>query len=455
MQSTKKTTMKRILFFLLFASSFSCWAQTQYKPFVEEGKVWTMKCNNWDRPWASDYVFSYYLEGDTVIGGKECKKLYSFNAGNNNSTAYISALYEIDGKVYFIPANKEGSYVLYDFSVPLNETTSINEFLHPHDWPPFTMKNYERRPVNLMGTERNCLLVKSVKHEGGFNTGWWIEGIGSVNGPLDTWSYGAHGKSTFLLECSVNGKVIYSNSDFSTNIKSAPYDYEQFLYEDKVWTMGYRTSYDVLKNSETKLCGDTIIDGIHFKRKYEKEWLRGEKKPDEWKASAVYIGQEGGKVYLYDSMKKKMIVDMDFTLKEGDTFTCSGFGDTTGQPVMLVTAVTKEWIIYDFPVKATKIYLQSQDNPDFTDVWIDGIGSLTTGINGTMNYYANGEAQKLVECNFAGIILHEAEDLSTAVDKLDLSKQSGETIYDLQGRRISSHPSKGIYIRGGRKYVVE
>ena len=452
--------MKRILFFLVIAISCPCRAQTQYMPFVEDGKVWTMKCDNSDRPWASDYVFSYYLEGDTVIDGKECKKLYSFNAGNNNSTAYISALYEIDGKVYFIPANKEGSYMLYDFSVPVNETTSINEFLHPHDWPPFTMKNYERRPVNLMGTERSCLLVKSVTHEGGFNTGWWIEGIGSENGPLDTWSFGAHGKRTFLLECAVNGKVIFSNSDFSTSIKSAPYDYEQFLYEDKVWTTSLKmiASPEVsnpYKRVETKLCGDTIIDGIHFKRKYEKEWLRGEKKPNEWKASAVYIGQEGGKVYLYDSMKNKKIVDMDFTLKEGDTFTSSGFGDTTVQPVMLVTAVTKEWIIYDFPIKGKKIYLQSQDNPDFTDVWIDGIGSITTGINGTMNYYSNGAAQKLVECNFAGIILYEAEDFSTAVDKLNSSMQSGGTIYDLQGRRLQKAPAHSIYIRDGRKYVVK
>ena len=232
-------------------------------PFVEEGKVWKMKSGNND--------LQYFIKGDTVIGDKECKKLYSFNEGNSNSVAYKLALYETDREVFFIPVNKEESYVLYDFTVPVNETTFVNEPLHPHDWPPLAMKNYERRPVNLVGTERTCLLMRRIHEDMDiFLSGWWIEGVGGEQGPLNAWLFRAHGNQTYLKECSVNGEVIFSSSDFNENITTISNICAPFMYEDKVWTMSYRTSQNVLKNVETKLCGDTIIDGIHFKRKYER-----------------------------------------------------------------------------------------------------------------------------------------------------------------------------------------
>jgi hypothetical protein len=440
--------MKRILFFLLFATSCPCWAQTPYKPFVEEGKVWKMKSGNND--------LQYFIKGDTVIGDKECKKLYSFNAGNTNAVDYKLALYETDRKVYFIPKNKEESYVLYDFTVPVNETTFVNEPLHPHDWPPLIMKNYERRSVNLMGTERTCVLMRRIHEDMDILlSGWWIEGVGGEQGPLNAWLFRAHGNQTYLKECSVNGQVIFSSSDFNQNITTISNICAPFMYEDKVWTMGYRTNQNVLKNSETKLCGDTIIDGIHFKRKYERGWLKGEKKPDEWTATDEYIGQNLGKVYMYSNKLKRAKIDMDFSLSEGDTFTCCGYEDNDERQTFLVTGIEQKWGFEDL-VRKKFIYLQSKDNPDITDTWIEGIGSMTTGITGTSHLIPDGSACKLTLHTWGDIILHVAEDFSTSVRTVEQAKHSEATIYDLQGRKIANSQLKaGIYIRDGRKVVVE
>ena len=438
--------MKRILFFLVIAISCPCSAQTQYMPFVEEGKVWKMKSGNND--------FYYFIKGDTVIGDKECKKLYSFNEGSSNSVAYKLALYETGKKVYFIPVNKAESYVLYDFTVPVNETTFVNEPLHPHDWPPLTMKNYERRSVNLMGTERTCLLMRSIHEDMDILlSGWWIEGVGGEEGPLNAWLFRAQGNQTYLKECSVNGQVIFSSSDFNENITTISNICAPFLYGDKVWTMSYRTSQNALKNVETKLCGDTIIGGIHFKRKYEREWLRGEKIPDEWTATDEYIGQNLGKVYIYNDNLKKTKLDMDFSLNEGDTFTCGGYEDVDNRLTFLVTGVEQKWRGGEDLLTKKFIYLQSQENPDITDTWIEGIGSVTTGITGTNHLIPEGSAQKLKQCTWGEIYLYYAEDFSTSVQMVEQSKLPTGATFDLQGRRLQKEPAQGIYIRNGRKYV--
>ena len=43
---------------------------------------------------------------------------------------------------------------------------------------------------------------------------------------------------------------------------------------------------------------------------------------------------------------------------------------------------------------------------------------------------------------------------ATGIEKVESTRQDASACYDLQGRRMSSEPAKGIYIRNGRKYVV-
>ena len=171
-------------------------------------------------------------------------------------------------------------------------------------------------------------------------------------------------------------------------VASAQDEYDSFLDEGKVWTLGTRIStiYYIYYNWEMKLSGDTIIDGIHFKQRLERKWEWGKEKPETWKVTG-YIGQEGGKTYLHS--RGQTMLDMDFTLNVGDTFQSNDFGDVGRiNPNLLVTEVSYTVPPFYMDKKPRKcIYLQSLTGVGFqTDVWVEGIGSLIFGILGTCNY---------------------------------------------------------------------
>ena len=43
----------------------------------------------------------------------------------------------------------------------------------------------------------------------------------------------------------------------------------------------------------------------------------------------------------------------------------------------------------------------------------------------------------------------------TAIETIETSKNSAQPTYDLQGRRLTQQPRKGVYVRDGRKVVVK
>lgn len=218
--------MKFLLLFLLLAiDCYSCIAQNDaYRPFVEEGKIWYMKYQNREAPEFPDYDFSYYIQGDTVIGGIECKKLYAYNENNAHETKYLLAIFENDRKVYFIPNNMESSYVLYDFAITNGDIGTITDAMHT-DWEK-NMKNIEEKTVNINGESRRCIHVQTIWGNPALITdissGWWIEGVGSELGPLNTWLYGAMGNCSYFQKCVINEKEIFNTEEFKgliTNIQ--------------------------------------------------------------------------------------------------------------------------------------------------------------------------------------------------------------------------------------------
>jgi len=57
--------------------------------------------------------------------------------------------------------------------------------------------------------------------------------------------------------------------------------------------------------------------------------------------------------------------------------------------------------------------------------------------------------------NASRFVLNFDNGESTAVDGLQFTVDSGETLYDLQGRRVNASPKKGIYIKQGQKIIVK
>ena len=219
-------------------------------PFVEEGKVWNMYCHRIYNPEAyPDYDFNYFIKGDTLISGMNYKKLYAYNENNDNQTEYKMALHESKGKVYFIPSGSTESYLLYDFQIPEGASIVTADNIHP-EWE-IEMRNNKDILIEINDVSRHCLFVNRVDASfEDFPSGWWIEGIGSELGPLNTWGFEADGNSRYLVNCEVNGQEIFNLSDFYSKLKEPDFDSTKKYYskgtrwtEIRLDTLKYNTWY--------------------------------------------------------------------------------------------------------------------------------------------------------------------------------------------------------------------
>ena len=278
---------KVIILFFLIIVRVSLYAQEEleYHPFVEEGKVWNMsyKSNEFVDV-VPDYEFKYFIEGDTLIAGQNCKKFYSFNEHYNNQTEYKMALHESEGKVYFIPSGSTESYILYDFTIPVGTSTVISSVSSPES--NIEMRNSKNGIARTNGISRHCLLVNKVDVSiEDFPSGWWIEGIGSELGPLYTWQFGATGNIGIFLNCEVNGETVFNMTDFKKG---------EYYPEGTKWT---EIRLDTLKyNSWYSKVGNEWVPNFETIEYY----VRGESSPKyvytngpEWTDSLALLIYEG------------------------------------------------------------------------------------------------------------------------------------------------------------------
>ena len=86
--------------------------------------------------------------------------------------------------------------------------------------------------------------------------------------------------------------------------------------------------------------------------------------------------QEGNKVYCYSLAEQKEYLVMDFGLKVGDVFTLYD-----GCNVVVEQQADTLLTCWNAQKTCKKLHLRGVEQPDFTDVWIEGVGSLRYGIN--------------------------------------------------------------------------
>ena len=224
--------MKRtILLLLTLFVQLGFFAQeNNYMPFAEEGKVWNMYYHNdLNHLLYPTYYYHFFIEGDTLIAGKSSKKLYAFNENNDNQTEYKMALFESVGKVYFIPKGSTESYILYDFQMSKGTSTIIADPIHPES--EIEMRNNKSVVAKINDVSRRCSYVNRINANfEDYPSGWWIEGIGSELGPLNTWGFGADGNYRFFQSCEMNGEIVFDTSDLLNTRK------EEYYTEGTKWT---------------------------------------------------------------------------------------------------------------------------------------------------------------------------------------------------------------------------
>ena len=265
--------------------------------------------------------------------------------------------------------------------------------------------------------------------------------------------------NSFYLNCGWY-KGLVELTDGKPLVLKEKEDYESLLSESKVWTMAYKLVVnpevygDVYKFVDTKLVGDTIINDIQFKHKYCREWKLGEEIPTEWNATDTYLGQDGGKVYLYSDRNKMMVEDMDMSLNVGDErLYYYQFDDDKEMPFRFVATAVSDTILNNtdrqVPRKCIHVLLpEDQTNAQDSDIWIDGIGSVRLGLDGMCMIQATGAIPKLYKVTDGDAVIYQSTlppSLAEGITMVRKEMTPDNTINDLQGRRLT-RPQKGINI---------
>ena len=155
-----------------------------YRPFVEEGKVWKVGTISGNPVQVVDY---YYFDGDTIIGGKTCKQMMCQRYVSPDypneywtptpSLSKVGAWYEEDQKVYFYDEIIQSMKMMYDFSLGDYETV---DFLNVDGYPPYIIGPRQTGGIKgFKGVYRDIMMGQDINTKTP-----WLEGVGGLDGPF-------------------------------------------------------------------------------------------------------------------------------------------------------------------------------------------------------------------------------------------------------------------------------
>ena len=203
------TTMKRLVFLFIASlmAHYSALAET-ILPFVQDGKVWVYDVSNFINNWEE----TFSLEGDTLIGTRNCLKLYYTCQVYGQEHVYRGAMfYKSNGNVCFIAPGSTTPVLMYDFASEPGTIINVG---------PFELKINEKKLAKYHGEYLKVIDYSPIEREG--FEGQWIDGVGIISGGNltqlvegnATWATGGERQ---LKTCAVNGEVVFEWNDFYTS----------------------------------------------------------------------------------------------------------------------------------------------------------------------------------------------------------------------------------------------
>lgn len=178
-----------------------------YRPMAQDGNKWEMQVGI-----IMECIYTHYIDGDTVIGGKSWKKVYNTFWGT--APSYYSAIRDEGRKVYAIAKGSTKPRLLYDFGLKKGdkvkcgmEGTAFQCLIDKGEQPDtlygfpqtFSLRLESIDTIEVRGTNYRRLTFKMLDALGTLimNTKngdlsfmddiVWIEGIGSCYGPFSPW----------------------------------------------------------------------------------------------------------------------------------------------------------------------------------------------------------------------------------------------------------------------------
>jgi hypothetical protein len=162
---------------------------------------------------STEYI---YLDSDSIADGKTYKKVFSCNDRLHENVKYEGIVREQGLKTYFIPADSETEYLLYDFSLEQGMTFEYQSFREGADSQlSFYAENVDFVEINGEARKRIQIGVVSFSSYSEI-IDTWIEGIGSLNGFLyPCYKMFMTGGVRELLCHYDNNELVYQNPVYS------------------------------------------------------------------------------------------------------------------------------------------------------------------------------------------------------------------------------------------------
>ena len=445
--------MKRILFISILAVWFSV-GKSEQRFFPAN----SIRCTNaivvnfaeMDITIPRDTIYYEMWTGnDTIVDGKPCVTLWQQFDRDITTVTYPhkaftpeleGVIYEADnGYIYLNYLNGDGSNwnFLYDFSSP-NRKKGDTIYLGTNDMDEEVYSPIERVDTYTLHNGEKVQVVDGL-----------IYGIGDIYAPFFFPGY---------MWMSFNAYVpIYEPINFYRNgemVWGTPHDMRSSLAVDenylavdgKEWNIKTTVIQEGVPYT-SDVCmwvnGDTIVDDIRYKKLYKLETPRWE--GGEERIEVGYCRQNGDKYY----QNGRMLFDFGLPTEYGEFIAdeqaelyayASYIGDTILTDGKTRRYQTMQW--YD-------LYDNSGIDLSASDIWVEGIGSLTMGIYDNV-FGRHNQSVELQSCIWQGQYLYKKEE--TLVVPIQQSDTSS-SYYDLQGRKVTN-PMRGIYIKDGKKVII-
>ena len=434
---------------------------------LREGREWWYHDIEAEFNLEAPYDFYMYVEGDTLINGLRWKKVYR----KKTVPVYEKAMREQGSRVYELrPGGQER--LLFDFSL------KVGDSYEPQGEQGHKMTVIAVDTVMVDSVARRRLLLMQEVNGVMSDLTTWTEGIGSECG-IDLPAYWSdmdwkvveqtHSDYYYLefLGCKDNGA---EPDDF---------DYHPFLKEGKAWNCSlyeeqaqpeeidgkmYRFSQTTFYS--LTIDGDTIVGDKSYKKMYRKPTMVVRKyiSPAEvaGKTDTIDITgectlwyelwrEEGRKVYacIYGQEQLRY----DFSTEPGSTLYIGGIS-TTIAAVDTISLCEREPACY---------HVTLADYPDTNDrIWIEGVGHPDGPFRVWGAEVNDGCHYQLLSCYEDGECIYSIEEYEKWKQSLGIAPQQAVTprtpvqgLFDLQGRKVKGQPTRGIYIKDGKKVVVK
>ncbi len=408
-----------------------------------------------------------------TVRGKQFRRLHLVRSTFNEQVVWVEGIgsYNIryrDGyystsneKLLGCLLNGKEIFSYKDFSKDKDDVTDYPQILEQgKSW---TYKNIDYSNPDNCYEYRYFIdgdtLIRGITYYGSDEiVGCWAEGIGSSVDLVHSKNFQAR-KYKQLVRCELNGKELFGYEDFGLpEIVVVPdgerLPYHPMLKEGKTWLYKYHhyeekfdednmiTGYDeYLTDYSYVLRGDTVINGEQaFKMYRESE-----------NGSSVYFAawiEQDKRIYRIINGETEKTLYYDFNLKRDFLWNDYASGTTVLHHIDTLTVNERKYNLYHF----FSYYFEEE----YFD-WVEGIGDYYEGIleNGlSVRPTCVCDYLSFEKCFEDGVQIYPQVIIPNAISSIPSSRKDDETVYDLQGRIVTTPQRNGLYIKNGKKFIA-